>query len=67
MFVLFESTTISNQFRSREFQEYILSEDKLIVVKFGQLAAIDESPWVVNRLHLAKFRDVNPLHSSQLP
>ena len=45
----------------KEIQKHTLIEDKFIVVKFGQLAVIDESPLAVTRLHLAKFRDVNPL------
>ena len=61
MFILFETTTINNQFRSREFQEYTLGEETIIVVKFGQLAIIDKSLQALTRLHLAKFRDVNPL------
>ena len=61
MFILFETTTINNQFRSREFQEYTLGEETFIVVKLGQLAIIDKSLQAVTRLHLAKFRDINPL------
>ena len=61
MFIMFKTTTISNQFCSREFQEHTLGEENFIVVKFGQLLIIHESPQTVTRFHLAKFRDVNPL------